>query len=38
MSGVSTVAAHLLRISDGQITEWCMVEAKPAESDAFWAA
>lgn len=31
-------AAHLLRIADDQITEWRMVEAKPAESDAFWAA
>ncbi len=30
-------AAHLLRISDGRITELRMVEAKPAESDAFWA-
>lgn len=30
-------AAHLLRIADGQIAEWWMVEAKPAESDAFWA-
>jgi ketosteroid isomerase-like protein len=31
-------AAHLLRIADGRIVEWWMVEAKPAESDAFWAA
>lgn len=30
-------AAHLLRTADGAITEWLMVEAKPAESDAFWA-
>lgn len=30
-------AAHLLRIADERITEWRMVEAKPAESDAFWA-
>lgn len=29
-------AAHLLRIADGQIIEWRMVDAKPAESDAFW--
>ena len=29
-------AAHLLRIVDGRITELRMVEAKPAESDAFW--
>lgn len=26
-----------MRIADDQITEWWMVEAKPAESDAFWA-
>jgi len=31
-------AAHLLRIADERITEWRMVEAKPAESDAFWAS
>lgn len=31
-------AAHLLRIADDRITEWRMVEAKPAESDAFWAS
>jgi len=30
-------AAHLLRVADGRITELRMVEAKPAESDAFWA-
>jgi ketosteroid isomerase-like protein len=30
-------AAHLLRVEDGRITEWRMVDAKPAESDAFWA-
>lgn len=30
-------AAHLLRVAGGRITEWQMVEAKPAESDAFWA-
>ncbi len=30
-------AAHLVRIDDGQISEWHMVDAKPAESDAFWA-
>jgi ketosteroid isomerase-like protein len=30
-------AAHLLRIADGRITELHMVDAKPAESDAFWA-
>lgn len=31
-------AAHLLRIDGGQIAEWWMVDAKPAESDAFWAS
>jgi ketosteroid isomerase-like protein len=31
-------AAHLLRVEDGGITEWRMVDAKPAESDAFWAS
>ena len=30
-------AAHLLRIADGRVTEWRMVEAKPAESDEFWS-
>lgn len=30
-------AAHLLRVRDGVITELTMVEAKPAESDAFWS-
>jgi hypothetical protein len=30
-------AAHLLRLEDGRIAEWWMVDAKPAESDAFWA-
>lgn len=30
-------AAHLLRVADGRITEWRMVDAKPAESDRFWA-
>jgi ketosteroid isomerase-like protein len=30
-------AAHLLRLEDGLIAEWWMVDAKPAESDAFWA-
>jgi ketosteroid isomerase-like protein len=30
-------AAHLLRVADGKIVEMCMVDAKPAESDAFWA-
>jgi ketosteroid isomerase-like protein len=31
-------AGHLLRIDGGRIAEWWMVDAKPAESDAFWAA
>ena len=31
-------AAHLLRVEGGTITEWRMVDAKPAESDAFWAS
>ena len=30
-------AAHLLRVADGRIAELHMVDAKPAESDAFWA-
>lgn len=30
-------AAHLLRVAGGRVTEWRMVEAKPAESDEFWA-
>ncbi len=30
-------AAHLLRVADGRVTEWRMVEAKPAESGRFWA-
>ena len=30
-------AAHLLRIYDGRISEWRMVDAKPAESDEFWS-
>jgi ketosteroid isomerase-like protein len=30
-------AAHLLRIADGRITDWRMVDAKPAESDEFWS-
>ena len=31
------VAAHLLRVTNDQVTEWWMIEAKPAESDQFWA-
>lgn len=30
-------AAHLLRVADGKIVEMYMVDAKPAESDTFWA-
>lgn len=30
-------AAHLLRVTAGRITEWRMVDAKPAESDEFWS-
>ena len=30
-------AAHLLRIEDARITEWRMVDARPAESDRFWS-
>lgn len=30
-------AAHLVRVAGGRIIELRMVEAKPAESDAFWA-
>jgi hypothetical protein len=30
-------AAHLLRITGGQITEWWVVDAKPAESERFWS-
>jgi ketosteroid isomerase-like protein len=31
-------AAHLLSVRDGRIGEWWMVEALPADSDAFWSA
>jgi ketosteroid isomerase-like protein len=30
-------AAHLLRVTDGRITDWRMVDAKPSESDEFWS-
>ena len=30
-------AAHLLRATNNQVTEWWMVDAKPAESDQFWS-
>jgi hypothetical protein len=31
-------AAHLLYVRDGAVSEWWMVEALPADSDAFWSA
>ena len=31
-------AAHLLYVRDGTVSEWWMIEALPAESDAFWSA
>ncbi|HEY2161455.1 MAG TPA: nuclear transport factor 2 family protein [Solirubrobacteraceae bacterium] len=31
-------AAHLLHTRDGKVSEWWMVEALPAESDAFWSS
>ena len=31
-------AAFLTRVDDGRIAELWMVDAKPAESDAFWGA
>jgi ketosteroid isomerase-like protein len=31
-------AAHLLSLRDGRISEWWMVEALPAASEAFWSA
>ena len=31
-------AAHLLFVRDGLVAEWWMVEALPAESDAFWSS
>jgi SnoaL-like domain len=31
-------AAHCLFVRDDLVSEWWMVEALPAESDAFWAA
>jgi len=30
-------AAHVLRVADGRVTEWRMADAKPAESDRYWA-
>ena len=30
-------AAHMVRVSDGRITELRMVDAMPADSDAFWS-
>ena len=31
-------AAHLLYVREGRVAEWWMVEALPAESDAFWSS
>jgi hypothetical protein len=31
-------AAHCLIVRDGLVAEWWMVEALPAESDAFWSS
>lgn len=31
-------AAHCLFTQDGRVTEWWMVEALPAASDAFWSS
>jgi hypothetical protein len=31
-------AAHCLIVHDGLVTEWWMVEALPAESEAFWSS
>jgi SnoaL-like protein len=31
-------ATHLLSVRDEQVHEWWMVEALPAESEAFWSA
>jgi hypothetical protein len=31
------VAAHPLRVANGRITAWRMVDAKPSESDEFWS-
>jgi hypothetical protein len=28
---------HLMTVRDGVVSEWWMVEALPAESDAFWS-
>jgi hypothetical protein len=30
-------ATHLFYLRDGRVSEWWMVEALPAESDAFWS-
>jgi hypothetical protein len=30
-------AAHVLRVRDGKVAEWRMADAKPDESDRFWA-
>jgi hypothetical protein len=36
-AGSAIYFIHLLRIAAGRITEWRMVDAKPAESDRFWS-
>lgn len=36
-TALHNVAAHLMRIADGQVAEWWMVEAKPMASDEFWS-
>ena len=30
-------AAQVLRVADGRVTEWRMADAKPVESERFWA-
>ena len=37
-SGRIKEASQDERVADGAITEWRMADAKPAESDAFWAS
>ena len=34
--GTHNHAAHCLLVRDGRVAEWWMVEALPAESEAFW--
>ncbi|HEY6742816.1 MAG TPA: nuclear transport factor 2 family protein [Lapillicoccus sp.] len=35
--GLHNFAAHVLRVRRDRVTEWRMADAKPAESDRFWA-